>query len=57
MIDYDAVWQQLENNAGRTFTTSRGLEFTYSVIGHEMKISRKAVPNPVAIAVCRHQGS
>ncbi len=41
MIDYDAVWQQLENNAGRTFTTSRGLEFTYSVIGHEMKISRK----------------
>ena len=41
MMDYDAVWQQLENNAGRTFTTSRGLEFTYSVIGHEMKISRK----------------
>ena len=41
MIDYDAVWQQLENNAGHTFTTTRGLEFTYSVIGHEMKISRK----------------
>ena len=41
MIDYDAVWQQLENNAGRTFTTTRGLKFTYSVIGHEMKISRK----------------
>lgn len=41
MIDYDAVWQQLENNAGRIFTTTRGLEFTYSVIGHEMKISRK----------------
>lgn len=41
MIYYDAVWQQLENNAGHTFTTTRGLEFTYSVIGHEMKISRK----------------
>lgn len=41
MINYDAVWQQLENNAGHTFTTTRGLKFTYSVIGHEMKISRK----------------
>lgn len=37
----DEVWDILMTHAGETFTTSRGLEYTYTISGGEMFVDRK----------------
>lgn len=37
---FDAVWNRITENEGRTFNTKRGLEFTYKINGNMLIPSR-----------------
>ena len=37
----NAFWQQFTNCAGQTFTTIRGLDFSFQIRGNEVIVSRK----------------
>ena len=41
LIDIEEVWKKISEKENKTFKTFSGLEFSYTVKGHEIFISRK----------------
>lgn len=40
MDDFEHVWSRIRRHAGETFHTARGLQFSYSVPGDYLRVSR-----------------
>lgn len=40
MTDINDIWGRIERHAGEPFTTIRGLDFTYSVPGNYIRVTR-----------------
>lgn len=40
MRDFEDVWDRIRRNAGSTFTTKQGHQFTYVVPGQFMRVTR-----------------
>lgn len=41
MSDFDRVWDRIMRNAGQTFRTKTGLDFTYVVPGNFLRVERE----------------
>lgn len=40
MDDFEGVWSRIKRHAGDRFRTARGLQFSYSVSGDYLRVSR-----------------